>query len=184
MPAAPAPSSLPLETLNTCPDAEFEERGAFLFESEATGRKLLATVRSARPFASSRELHASIGHAVRGLGKEEKLAMLRDANRLGVNRAAVTAKDAKQEHKRAGLDDLSEAEREHMRDLNERYEARFGWLFCLAIGNRTKDEIIAAFEERLRNEPEVEFDICVDNHIQLAGLRIAKCIVEEPAAKL
>ena len=89
-----------------------------------------------------------------GATREQKLALVRAhpdlAGRLKL--ADLTA-DSQREQASAGLDSLSEEERDRFLDLNDAYTAKFGFPFIMAVKGRTKEEILAAFEERLEHDP-------------------------------
>jgi OHCU decarboxylase len=65
--------------------------------------------------------------------------------------------DSTTEQGSAGLDRLTANELRRFTTLNDAYKARFGFPFILAVKGRTKDEIIASFETRLKHDAEAEF---------------------------
>ena len=77
--------------------------------------------------------------------------------------------DSTREQAGAGLDQLTEAELARFTELNDAYKARFGFPFIMAVKGRSKEEILAAFEERLDHDPEQEFDTAIVQ-IELIGL--------------
>jgi urate oxidase len=72
----------------------------------------------------------------------------------------------------AGLDHLTDDERARFTSLNDAYRARFGFPFIMAVKGRGKAEILAAFEQRLNNDPSVEFSTALDQIDRIAALRI------------
>jgi OHCU decarboxylase len=72
----------------------------------------------------------------------------------------------------AGLDRLTDEERARFTALNEAYRARFGFPFIMAVKGRGKAEILAAFEERLRNDAKAEFATALEQIDRIAALRI------------
>jgi OHCU decarboxylase len=70
------------------------------------------------------------------------------------------------------LADLTAEERERFVELNDAYRQKFGFPFIMAVQGRTKQEILAAFKERLEHEPEQEFDTALDEIEQIALLRL------------
>ena len=84
---------------------------------------------------------------------EQKLALIHAhpdlAGRLKL--ADLTA-DSRGEQSSAGLDSLTEEERDRFLALNDAYRQKFGFPFIMAVKGRSKDEILAAFEERLDHE--------------------------------
>ena len=92
------------------------------------------------------------------------------AGRLALSRG-LTA-DSTGEQAAAGLDRLSPTELERFTALNARYRDRFGIPFVMAVKGRTKQEIVAAFEHRLDNTADQEFDAALAEVERIALLRL------------
>lgn len=118
-------------------------------------------------------LHAAMVQVLSEATREQKLALIRAhpdlAGRLKL--AELTA-DSRSEQSSAGLDSLTEAERDRFLALNDAYKQRFGFPFIMAVKGRSKDEILAAFEERIGHDPEAEFDTAMTQIEQIALLRL------------
>ena len=111
--------------------------------------------------------------ALAGAPREQKLALIRAHPDLAGRLAPPDLTAASRaEQSGAGLGELDEAERARFLELNERYRGRFGFPFILAVKGRTKEEILAAFEERLAHEPEREFDTALSEIETIALLRL------------
>jgi OHCU decarboxylase len=108
-----------------------------------------------------------------GATRDQKLALIRAhpdlAGRLKLR--DLTA-DSRNEQASAGLDGLTEAERDRFLALNDAYRQRFGFPFIMAVKGRSKDEVLAAFEERLNHDPEQEFDTAIAQIEVIALLRL------------
>ena len=113
-----------------------------------------------RPFASREAMIAAFAAAVDAAPRETRLALIRAHPDLAgrAARAGVMAEDSKREQSGAGLDSLTEAEYARFTDLNGRYSAAFGFPFILAVKGATKTAILDAFEARLKNDAETEFE--------------------------
>jgi OHCU decarboxylase len=72
----------------------------------------------------------------------------------------------------AGLDALTDAEREAFEGLNRRYTDRFGFPFIIAVRDNTKASILAAFERRLGNDRAAEFAEACRQVERIAELRL------------
>ena len=72
----------------------------------------------------------------------------------------------------AGLDRCTPQEFERFRRLNERYRARFGFPFIMAVRGRDRGEILAAFESRLDNDYATEFATALAEIHRIARLRL------------
>ena len=72
----------------------------------------------------------------------------------------------------AGLDALTDAERERFTALNAAYVEKFGFPFIIAVRDNTKASILAAFEKRIDNSAEAEFDTACEQVERIALLRL------------
>jgi len=72
----------------------------------------------------------------------------------------------------AGLDSCSAAEYERFNELNSRYKAKFGFPFVMAVRNSSRADILAAFERRLGNDYESEFEEALVEIHKIARLRL------------
>jgi OHCU decarboxylase len=129
----------------------------------------------AMPSALSAEwLHHVLSGAFRAASDEEKIKVLRAhpdlAGKLAV--AGELTHESRQEQAGAGLDRLTEAEFDRFTDLNTRYQSRFGFPFIIAVKGLKKDEILHAFENRIHNTRQVEFDTACHEVEKIALLRL------------
>ncbi len=119
-------------------------------------------------------LHECLVDVMRSLSVREKRDSLCAhpdlAGRLALSHG-LTA-DSTGEQAAAGLDRLSPDELERFTALNARYRERFGIPFIMAVKGRTKQEIVTAFEHRLRNTPEQEFETALVEVERIALLRL------------
>ncbi|UIJ72309.1 allantoinase PuuE [Aurantimonas sp. HBX-1] len=106
----------------------------------------------------------------------ERLAVLKAhpdlAGRLALA-GELTAQSAR-EQAGAGLDRLAPDELARFTELNDRYVARFGFPFIIAVKGLTKGDILAAFEARVDNDAETEFTTACRQVERIAQLRIAQ----------
>ena len=126
-------------------------------------------------------LHAALSAAMRAQPREAKLALIAAhpdlAGRLAL--AKDLTRDSASEQAGAGLDRLSADELARFADLNARYRARFGFPFVMAVKGQSKDDVLAAFERRLKHEPAAEFETALDEVDRIARFRIEERL--EPA---
>lgn len=111
------------------------------------------------PPADVEALHAALCAVFRAASVDERLAVLVAHPDLAGKLAAAKRLTAEStaEQASAGLDALTDAERETFAELNAAYVARFGFPFIIAVRDCDKAGILAAFSARLDNPPEVEF---------------------------
>lgn len=119
-------------------------------------------------------LHNALCRAFRSASEDERLGVLKAhpdlAGRLA--QAKRLTEDSAKEQASAGLDALTDAERARFSELNAAYVEKFGFPFILAVKGRTKDEILLAFETRIINDRQTEFDTACRQVERIALLRL------------
>ncbi len=76
------------------------------------------------------------------------------------------------EQSSAGLDRCSPAEYAQFQELNEQYREKFGFPFVMAVKNSSRQDILDAFEKRLENDYDVEFETALVEIHTIARLRL------------
>jgi OHCU decarboxylase len=119
-------------------------------------------------------LHFALRSQFRAATQAERHAVLSAHPDLaGKLAAAKRLTDAStEEQASAGLDALTDAEREKFTHLNAAYTTRFGFPFIIAVKDNTKASILDAFERRLGNSPETEFLTACAQVERIALLRL------------
>jgi 2-oxo-4-hydroxy-4-carboxy-5-ureidoimidazoline decarboxylase len=119
-------------------------------------------------------LHTAMVEAVETAPRERQLALLRAhpdlAGRLAIRGELTAASTAEQAG--AGLDACTPAEFAHFQALNAEYTRTFGFPFIMAVRGRNRQEILAAFEQRVHSEPETEFRTALNEVHKIALLRL------------
>ncbi len=95
--------------------------------------------------------------------RADQLALIRAHPDLA-GRAAISGEltvDSKREQAGAGLDSLTPEEFARFSDLNSYYRQQNGFPFIFAVKGATKQQILAAFEERVKNNHATEFAIAL-----------------------
>lgn len=119
-------------------------------------------------------LHGALCRVFRSAPQERRLAVLKAhpdlAGRLALAKRLTPESAAEQAS--AGLDALTDAERATFTQLNTAYVDRFGFPFIMAVRGRGKDEILAAFRERVHNDRETEFATACAEVERIALLRL------------
>jgi 2-oxo-4-hydroxy-4-carboxy-5-ureidoimidazoline decarboxylase len=85
---------------------------------------------------------------------------------------AATAAWSKAEQsgaERAGADVLK-----NLADMNERYEARFGYIFIVCATGKSAEEMLAAIGSRMENEPSDEIRCAAVEQAKITRLRLEK----------
>jgi 2-oxo-4-hydroxy-4-carboxy-5-ureidoimidazoline decarboxylase len=104
-------------------------------------------------------LHARLAQVVRAAPRAAQLALIQAhpdlAGKAAVRGELSAASTAEQAG--AGIQDCTPEEFERFERLNAAYQARFGFVFIMAVKGSDRQRILAAFEERLNHTPEQEF---------------------------
>ena len=80
--------------------------------------------------------------------------------------------DSTDEQSRAGLDQCSAEEFKRFQTLNDKYKKKFGFPFIKAVRESNRVEILDAFEARLKNDYEAEFETALQEIHKIARLRL------------
>jgi 2-oxo-4-hydroxy-4-carboxy-5-ureidoimidazoline decarboxylase len=123
-----------------------------------------------RPFANAEDLHRAMVDQVERSLPEEQLALLQAHPDLGRRSQVSEASSAEQAG--AGLDQLTQAEFERLRRLNEAYSDKFGFPFLFAVKGSTKHDILDALERRVQSSREEEYQMALDQVYRIAKFRI------------
>lgn len=114
-----------------------------------------------------------------------KLALIRAHPDLA-GRAAIAGNltdSSRSEQSGAGLDRCTPEEFRRFQDLNAAYKKKFGFPFILAVAGRGRQEILAAFEERLGNDETMEFRAALVEIDKIARLRLEQIHVAAESAR-
>ena len=128
----------------------------------------------ARPFANRDAMIHAFVDAVMRAPRADQLALIRAHPDLA-GRAAISGEltnDSKQEQAGAGLDSLTPEEFARFSDLNSYYRKQNGFPFIFAVKGATKQQILAAFEERVKNNHATEFAIALTQVCRIFHFRI------------
>ena len=119
-------------------------------------------------------VHAALTEAFRKASAAEQLGVLRAhpdlAGKLAI--AGGLTEDSRNEQAGAGLDRLSPAEHARFTELNDGYTEKFGFPFIIAVKGLDKDDILAAFETRIGNSTDEEFETAKSQVERIALLRL------------
>jgi urate oxidase len=119
-------------------------------------------------------LHFALRSQFRMATQEERLGVLRAhpdlAGKLAAAKHLTEASTAEQAS--AGLDALTDSERDQFNRLNSAYVEKFGFPFIIAVRDNTKASILQAFETRLNNTADVELATASAQVERIALLRL------------
>ena len=119
-------------------------------------------------------VHVALVGQFRAATASEQLGVLRAhpdlAGKLAI--AGDLTEESRNEQAGAGLDRLSPEEHARFTALNTAYTDKFGFPFIIAVKGLAKDDILAAFESRIDNTPEQEFETALRQVERIALLRL------------
>ena len=119
-------------------------------------------------------VHVALVGQFRAASASEQLGVLRAhpdlAGKLAI--AGDLTEESRNEQAGAGLDRLSADEHARFTTLNTAYTDKFGFPFIIAVKGLSKDDILAAFESRIDNTPEQEFETALRQVERIALLRL------------
>lgn len=119
-------------------------------------------------------LHAALTAVFRTASEAKRLGVLNAHPDLAgkLAQAKRLTESSTSEQTSAGLNALTDAERARFTDLNSRYVKTFGFPFIIAVRGLAKNDILAAFERRIGNDRQTEFDTACRQVERIALLRL------------
>ena len=164
--AVDRPSMLPLD--------EFVDRFGGIFEHSKWVAERAHALELGPAHDTAIGMHSALCRMFRSASREEHLAVLTAHPDLAGKLAAAKRLTAEStsEQASAGLDALTDQERQAFTDLNTRYVETFGFPFIIAVKGLDKTQILAAFRARITNAPDAEFDEACRQVERIALLRL------------
>jgi len=123
---------------------------------------------------TAKGLHDGMVLEFRNASREERLGVLRAhpdlAGKLAI--AGGLTEESAREQAGAGLDRLSPEEHARFSELNDAYTQKFGFPFIIAVKGLDRHDILEAFEGRIGNDFDEEFDTAAGQVERIALLRL------------
>eukprot|EP00977_Amphora_coffeiformis_P000899 scaffold190_cov171-Amphora_coffeaeformis.AAC.24 len=134
-------------------------------------------------FATISDLAAAMKRIVDLAPREKKLELLCAHPDLceKVGKLEKLTKESQDEQSRSGLQSLTEEELVSFNKMNKAYRAKCGFPFILAVRNATKQTVLAGLEGRLKNSPEMEFNVSIQQVHKIAWMRLLSKINTDDA---
>ena len=119
-------------------------------------------------------LHNALARTFRSAGEDERLGVLKAHPDLAgkLAQAKRLTAESTAEQASAGLDALTDSERDTFTRLNAAYVEKFGFPFIIAVKDNTKATILAAFRSRIDNDRAAEFATACRQVERIARLRL------------
>ncbi len=119
-------------------------------------------------------LHSALCRVFRAASEDQRLGVLKAHPDLAGKLAAAKQLTAEStaEQASAGLDALTDEERETFQALNSEYTTKFGFPFIIAVKGLSKDDILTAFKTRIHNSRDAELATACKQVERIALLRL------------
>jgi OHCU decarboxylase len=119
-------------------------------------------------------LHSALARMFRSASDAERLGVLQAHPDLAgkLAQAKRLTAESSQEQASAGLDALTDGERETFQRLNTAYVEKHGFPFIIAVRDHDKAGILAAFQTRLNQDRQTEFATACAQVERIAELRL------------
>ena len=152
--------------------SEFVQRYGGVYESSAwVAEEVEAELDGGTDIGRIGELMAD---CVDNASRERQLALIRAHPDLAgkAQIAGELTEASTNEQASAGLDQCTPEEYLRFQYMNQAYHLRFGFPFVMAVRGSSRAEILAAFEGRLGNDRDVEFETALAEIHKIARLRL------------
>jgi OHCU decarboxylase len=159
---------------------EFVTRFGGIFEHSAWIAERAFEMELGPAHDSAAGLHNALARVFRSAGEQERLGVLTAHPDLAgkLAEAKRLTAESTSEQASAGLNALTDEERQTFTELNTAYTRKFGFPFIMAVKGRTKDEILAAFRRRVDSDRDNEFSTACGEVERIALLRLKDMLPE------
>jgi 2-oxo-4-hydroxy-4-carboxy-5-ureidoimidazoline decarboxylase len=147
--------------LDSMPKAAFVAAVAPLFEGAP---HFLDRLAAARPFGGTDELFRRARVIALSMPESEQIELINAHPRLGAPPSSVSAMS----HREQGYDRESTEAIADLDRLNRRYEARFGFRFCVFVAGRSRAQLVPVLEAALRAERTAEIQRAIGDVVAIA----------------
>jgi OHCU decarboxylase len=133
----------------------------------------------ARPFAYADDLAAKADEIWWSLSEEDWLEAFRAHPKIGEKKAEAAQSAEAQMWSAQEQSESARAAAETKAALaegNREYEQRFGFIFIICATGRSAEEILAALNGRLNNDPETELRAAAEEQRKITQLRLQKLL--------
>lgn len=126
-----------------------------------------------RPFAGVEDVLRASDAAWWSLSREDWLEAFRSHPKIG-EQPAPAERWSREEQ--SGVRGASQETLDALREANQQYEKRFGYIFIVCASGKSSDEMLARLRQRLANDPETELRIAAEQQRQITQLRLRKLL--------
>jgi 2-oxo-4-hydroxy-4-carboxy-5-ureidoimidazoline decarboxylase len=163
--------TLTLERLNALPAADAAEE----FRSCCGSVRWVESMVRRRPFEHLDALLAAADDAWRATGPADWDEAFAHHPRIGERHAAAPVSAAARTWsagEQGAAATADQATRAALAEANQAYERRFGRIYLVCAAGRSADELLQDIETRMRNDPERERAVAVEEQRKITRLRL------------
>ncbi len=172
--------SLAIDDLDVAAPGAFVAAVAPLFEG---ARGFLGRMAMARPFGSVEVMFARAREIAHAMPLDERLELVDAHPRLGAPPATVSPLSHEEQGygtRAPAPTEVEAAEARRVADelarLNEAYEARFGFRYCVFVAGRSRAALLPGLEAALEADRDAEVERALDAVVDIAQARYATLI--------
>jgi 2-oxo-4-hydroxy-4-carboxy-5-ureidoimidazoline decarboxylase len=125
-----------------------------------------------RPFSDIEEVHGAADIVWRTLHREDWHEAFASHPKVGETREVSEWSKKEQGGMVSAADDI----RARLGQFNTEYQKRFGFIFIICATGKSAEEMLASLEERLRHDPDTEWEIAGEEQIKIVHLRLNKLL--------
>ncbi|HEV8426821.1 MAG TPA: 2-oxo-4-hydroxy-4-carboxy-5-ureidoimidazoline decarboxylase [Pyrinomonadaceae bacterium] len=132
-----------------------------------------------RPYSTLDQLITHAGEVWRSLTPTDWLEAFRSHPKIGEKKASDNVSAQSQQwsgQEQAGVSNASQQTVDSLAELNRAYERRFGFIFIICASGKSSGEMLAALQERLQNDSDIELRLAAAEQAKITELRLKKLL--------
>ena len=159
-----------INKINKLSQSEFIKVFANIFENSTW---IANELYKQKPFNNFEELSSKMLDIFENTSKKKQLIILNAHPDLAdKTKISSLTPNSKVEQIDVGLDQCTEDEFREFKDLNDKYKKKFGFPFIYAVKNKSKEEILSNFRQRVSYDISVEFIEAKKQVKKISSLRL------------
>ena len=159
-----------INKINKLSQTEFIKVFANIFENSTW---IADELYKQKPFDNFEELSLKILDIFENASRKKQLIILNAHPDLAdKTKISSLTLDSRREQTNVGLDQCTDEEFKEFKNLNEKYKKKFGFPFIYAVKNKSKNEILSNFRQRVTYDISVEINEAIKQVKKIANLRL------------
>lgn len=149
---------------------DFASNVRLLFETSSVLENALFY---AKPFQTTLELIESVSKIFKSLSLPDKIDILNAHPQIGAPKETLSIQSQSEQLSKP----VSNETLQKLKEMNERYEAKFGFRFVVFVNGRSRLDIVSVFKDRLENTREEELEIAIKEMVLIAKDRLPRFVM-------